>query len=57
MKFAISSNAEQDSISRFPVPTKTATSLTATPDGAFRAAIQVSEVGTERYLDKSWRVK
>jgi arylsulfatase A-like enzyme len=37
------------------VPTKTTTYFTATPDGAFRAAIQVSEVGGERYLDKSWR--
>jgi arylsulfatase A-like enzyme len=39
------------------VPTKTTTYFTATPDGAFRAAIQVSEVGSERYLDKSWRVR
>src|ERR1700722_3596673 len=29
---------------------------TATPDGAFRSAIQVSEVGGERYLE-SWRMK
>jgi len=39
------------------VPAKTTTYFTATPDGAFRAAIQVSEVGGERYLDKSWRVR
>jgi arylsulfatase A-like enzyme len=39
------------------VATKTTTYFTATPDGAFRAAIQVSEVGGERYLDKSWRVR
>jgi len=39
------------------VATKTTTYFTATTDGAFRAAIQVSEVGGERYLDKSWRVK
>ena len=39
------------------VATKTTTYVTATPDGAFRAAIQVSEVGGERYLDKSWRVR
>ena len=39
------------------VATKTTTYTTATPDGAFRAAIQVSEVGAERYLDKSWRVR
>jgi arylsulfatase A-like enzyme len=39
------------------VATRTTTHFTATPDGAFRAAIQVSEVGGERYLDKSWRVR
>ncbi len=39
------------------VATQTTTYVTATPDGAFRAAIQVSEVGAERYLDKSWRVR
>ena len=39
------------------VAAKTTTYFTATPDGAFRAAIQVSEVGGERYLDKSWRVR
>jgi hypothetical protein len=39
------------------VATKTTTYFTAAPDGAFRAAIQVSEVGGERYLDKSWRVR
>jgi arylsulfatase A-like enzyme len=39
------------------VATKTTTYFTATPDGAFRAAIQVSEVGGERYLDKSWRMR
>src|SRR5215470_11654745 len=39
------------------VAIKTVTYFTATPDRAFQAAIQVSEVGGERYLDKSWRVK
>jgi arylsulfatase A-like enzyme len=39
------------------VATKTTTYFTATPDGGFQAAIQVSEVGDERYLDKSWRVR
>ena len=39
------------------VATTTTTYFTATADGAFRAAIQVSEVGGERYLDKSWRVR
>jgi arylsulfatase A-like enzyme len=39
------------------VATATTTYFTATPDGAFRAAIEVSEAGGERYLDKSWRVR
>ena len=39
------------------VMTTTTTYVVASPDGAFRAAIQVSEVGGERYLDKSWRVR
>jgi arylsulfatase A-like enzyme len=39
------------------VATTTTTYFTATSDGSFRAAIQVSEAGGERYLDKSWRVR
>jgi arylsulfatase A-like enzyme len=39
------------------VAVRTTTYFTATPDGAYRAAIEVSEVGTERYIDKSWRVR
>jgi arylsulfatase A-like enzyme len=39
------------------VAVTTTTHVTATPDGAFRAAIQVSEAGGERYLDKSWRMR
>jgi arylsulfatase A-like enzyme len=39
------------------IAAKTTTYFTATPDGAFRAAIQVSEIGSERYLDKSWRIR
>jgi arylsulfatase A-like enzyme len=39
------------------VVTSTTTYVTATPDGSFRAAIQVSEAGGERYIDKSWRVR
>jgi arylsulfatase A-like enzyme len=39
------------------VPTRTTTHFTATADGAFRAAIQVSEVGSHRYIDKSWRIR
>jgi arylsulfatase A-like enzyme len=39
------------------VATATTTYFTATPDGRFRAAIQVSEADGRRYLDKSWRVR
>jgi predicted AlkP superfamily pyrophosphatase or phosphodiesterase len=39
------------------VPMRTTTHVTATPDGAYRVAIQVSEVGTQRYIDKSWRMR
>jgi hypothetical protein len=36
---------------------RTTTYFTAAPDRAYRAAIEVSEVGAQRYLDKSWRVR
>jgi len=39
------------------VPMRTTTHVTATPDGAYRVAIQVSEVGAQRYIDKSWRMR
>jgi arylsulfatase A-like enzyme len=39
------------------VATRITTYFAATSDGAFRAAIQVSEVGDGRYLDKSWRMR
>jgi arylsulfatase A-like enzyme len=39
------------------VPVRTMTHIAATADGAYRAAIQVSEVGSQRYIDKSWRLK
>jgi predicted AlkP superfamily pyrophosphatase or phosphodiesterase len=39
------------------VPVQTITHVTATPDGKYRAAIQVSEVGAQRYIDKSWRMR
>jgi arylsulfatase A-like enzyme len=48
--FADGPDAEQ-------VAMTTVTYFTATPDGAFQAAIQVSEAGGRRYLDKSWRVR
>jgi hypothetical protein len=37
--------------------TPTRTFFTSSPDGAYRAAIQVSEVGHQRYIDKSWRIR
>jgi predicted AlkP superfamily pyrophosphatase or phosphodiesterase len=39
------------------IPVRTTTYFTASPNGAYRAAIEVSEVGTQRYIDKSWRVR
>jgi predicted AlkP superfamily pyrophosphatase or phosphodiesterase len=39
------------------VPVQTTTHVTATPDGGYRAAIQISEVGAQRYIDKSWRLR
>jgi arylsulfatase A-like enzyme len=39
------------------MPVQTRTFTTASPAGTHRAAIQVSEVGHQRYVDKSWRVR
>jgi predicted AlkP superfamily pyrophosphatase or phosphodiesterase len=39
------------------VPVQTITHVITTPDGKYRAAIQVSEVGAQRYIDKSWRIR
>jgi arylsulfatase A-like enzyme len=39
------------------IAVRTTTYFTAAPDRAYRAAIEVSEVGAQRYLDKSWRVR
>jgi len=39
------------------VPVRTSTYFTTAAEGAYRAAIAVSEVGAERYIDKSWRVR
>jgi predicted AlkP superfamily pyrophosphatase or phosphodiesterase len=39
------------------VPVQTTTHVTATPGGSYRVAIQVSEVGAQRYIDKSWRLR
>jgi predicted AlkP superfamily pyrophosphatase or phosphodiesterase len=39
------------------VPMQTTTHIVATSDASYRAAIQISEVGAQRYIDKSWRVR
>jgi arylsulfatase A-like enzyme len=39
------------------VPVRTTTHVTATPDSIHRIAIQVTEVGDQRYIDKSWRMQ
>jgi predicted AlkP superfamily pyrophosphatase or phosphodiesterase len=39
------------------MPMQTTTHMIATPDGSYRAAIQISEVGAQRYIDKSWRIR
>jgi predicted AlkP superfamily pyrophosphatase or phosphodiesterase len=39
------------------VPVRTSTYFTTAAEGAYRAAIAVSEVGAERYIDNSWRVR
>jgi hypothetical protein len=28
-----------------------------TADGSYRAALQVTELGRQRYIDKSWRMR
>jgi arylsulfatase A-like enzyme len=38
------------------IPVQTRTFVTSSPDGAYQAAIQISEVGHQRYVDKSWRI-
>ena len=39
------------------VPMRTTTHVTMTLDGTYRAAIQISEMGRHRYIDKSWRMR
>jgi arylsulfatase A-like enzyme len=33
------------------------TLLAQTPDGKYRAALQITELGRQRYIDKSWRMR
>jgi arylsulfatase A-like enzyme len=39
------------------VPVQTRTYVTISTSGAYRAALQVSEVGRQRYVDKGWRLR
>jgi len=39
------------------VPIEVHTYVVETPDGQYRAALQTSELGTQRYIDKGWRVR
>ncbi len=39
------------------VPVETRVFTTSASRGEFRAAIQVSHVGRQRYVDKSWRIR
>ena len=39
------------------VPIEVRTLFTETPDGKYRAALQVTELGRQRYIDKSWRMR
>jgi hypothetical protein len=39
------------------VPVEVRTFTVATPDGNYRAALQVTDVGRHRYIDKSWRMQ
>jgi arylsulfatase A-like enzyme len=39
------------------VPVQTRTYITTGSSGAYRAAVQVSEVGRQRYVDKGWRLR
>jgi arylsulfatase A-like enzyme len=39
------------------VPIEVRTYFVETPDGSYRAAIQVTELEHQRYVDKSWRVR
>jgi predicted AlkP superfamily pyrophosphatase or phosphodiesterase len=51
------SEAFADGPDQEQVPMRTTTHVVATPDGKYRAAIQVSDVGSQRYIDKSWLLR
>ncbi len=39
------------------VPLEVRTLFTETADGKYRAALQITELGRQRYIDKSWRMR
>jgi hypothetical protein len=39
------------------VPIQVRTHFVETPDGTYRAALQITELDQQRYVDKSWRVR
>ena len=39
------------------VPVEVHTQFAETPDGTYRTAIEVTELGRQRYIDKSWRIR
>ena len=39
------------------VPIEVRTHSVETPDGSYRAVLQVTELDRQRYIDKSWRVR
>jgi arylsulfatase A-like enzyme len=39
------------------VPIEVRTLFAETVDGSYRAALQITELGRQRYIDKSWRMR
>jgi hypothetical protein len=39
------------------VPIQVRTLFAETADGGYRAALQITELGRQRYIDKSWRMR
>ena len=39
------------------VPIQVRTLFAETPDGKYRTALQITDLGRQRYIDKSWRMR
>ena len=39
------------------VPVQVRTHVVETLDGSYRAALQITELGRQRYIDKGWRIR